>query len=119
MPPNIKTINMLFGTNITKKEEMVAWLNKRRPSSGRVKNILVWFSDRKYLKFQISSSSKLELFQDKKPKNGEEMAISRVGKELYKMLIKPYTKKQWNKYPAQLDAEVFTRLPYREDNDDR
>ena len=35
MPPNIKTINMLFGTNITKKEEMVAWLNKRRPSSGK------------------------------------------------------------------------------------
>ena len=27
------------------------------------------------------------------------MAISRVGKELYNMLIKPYTKKQWNKYP--------------------
>ena len=80
------------------------------------------------------------------------MAISRVGKDLYKMLIKvdtneicpimldlslsslndnndnnnnnnnvvqPYTKKQWDKFPAQLDAEVFTRLPYREDNDDR
>ena len=27
------------------------------------------------------------------------MAISRVGKELYDMLIKPYTKKQWDKYP--------------------
>ena len=47
------------------------------------------------------------------------MAISRVGKELYEMLIKPYTKKQWNKYPKELDAEVFTRLPYREDRDDR
>ena len=35
------------------------------------------------------------------------------------MLIKPYTKKQWAKYPSQLDAEVFTRLPYREDRDDR
>ena len=33
--------------------------------------------------------------------------------------LQPYTKKQWAKYPAQLDAEVFTRLPYREDNDDR
>ena len=47
------------------------------------------------------------------------MAISRVGKELYEMLIKPYTKKQWNKFPKELDAEVFTRLPYREDIDDR
>ena len=27
-------------------------------------------------------------FIDSKPKNGEEMAISRVGKDLYKMLIK-------------------------------
>lgn len=35
-----------------------------------------------------------------KPINGEEMAISRVGKELFEMLIKPYTKKQWNKYPS-------------------
>ena len=47
------------------------------------------------------------------------MAISRVGKELFDQLIKPYTKKQWDKYPSQLDAEVFTRLPYRENNDDR
>ena len=72
-----------------------------------------------------------------KPINGEEMAISRVGKELFEMLIKPYTKKQWNKYPSvsrdchwakqnkqlsqfqELDAEVFTRLPYRENRDDR
>ena len=34
-------------------------------------------------------------------------------------IVQPYTKKQWDKFPAQLDAEVFTRLPYREDNDDR
>ena len=47
------------------------------------------------------------------------MAISRVGKDLYEMLIKPYTKKQWDKYPKELDAEVFTRLPYRENRDDR
>ena len=37
MPPNIQTVNMLFGTDIKKKEEMVAWLNKRRPSSGEMK----------------------------------------------------------------------------------
>ena len=39
------------------------------------------------------------LFSSEKPINGEEMAISRVGKELYEMLIRPYTKKQWDKYP--------------------
>ena len=45
--------------------------------------------------FRISISNLPE-----KPINGEEMAISRVGKELFEMLIKPYTKKQWNKYPS-------------------
>ena len=39
MPPNIQTVNMLFGTEITKKEEMVAWLNKRRPSAGEMNTI--------------------------------------------------------------------------------
>jgi len=89
MPPNQVTVNMLFHTNITTRDQMVNWLDKRRPTDG------------------------------KKPTNGEEMAISRVGKDLYNMLIKPYTKKQWDKYPAELDAEVFTRLPYRENRDDK
>lgn len=31
MPPNQQTVNMLFHENITSKEEMVAWLDKRRP----------------------------------------------------------------------------------------
>ena len=53
------------------------------------------------------------------PANGEEAALSRVGPDLYEKIFKHYTKKQWDKYPAQLDAEIFTRLPYREDNDDR
>ena len=35
---------------------------------------------------------------DHKPKNGEEMAMSRVGKELYEMLFKHYTKKQVSEY---------------------
>ena len=32
MPPNQQTVNMLFHENITSKEEMVEWLDKRRPS---------------------------------------------------------------------------------------
>ena len=66
-----------------------------------------------YIEFDVN------ILSGYRPRNGEEMAISRVGKELYEMLIKPYTKKQWDKYPKELDAEVFTRLPYREDKDDR
>ena len=34
-----------------------------------------------------------------KIENSEQMAKSRIGKELYEKLIKNYTYKQWNKYP--------------------
>ena len=35
MPPNIDTVNMLFNENIANKEEMVQWLDKRRPKKGK------------------------------------------------------------------------------------
>ena len=36
---------------------------------------------------------------DGEPKDGEEMSISRVGTDLYEKIFKPYTKKQWDKWP--------------------
>ena len=36
MPPNQQTVNMLFHENITSKEEMVDWLDMRRPSKETV-----------------------------------------------------------------------------------
>jgi UDP-galactopyranose mutase len=53
------------------------------------------------------------------PKNGEEAALSRVGPELYEMIFKHYTKKQWDKYPHELDASVLHRIPVRTNYDDR
>jgi len=53
------------------------------------------------------------------PKNSEEMALSRVGKELYEKMFKPYTYKQWVKYPEELDASVLSRIPVRFDADPR
>ncbi|MBU1136555.1 MAG: UDP-galactopyranose mutase [Nanoarchaeota archaeon] len=47
------------------------------------------------------------------PKNSEESAISRIGKELYELLIKNYTKKQWDLWPHELGPEVLNRLPVR------
>merc|ERR1712182_33669 len=52
-------------------------------------------------------------------KNGEEAALSRVGPMLYERIFKHYTKKQWDKYPAELDASVLMRLPCRTTTDDR
>jgi UDP-galactopyranose mutase len=53
------------------------------------------------------------------PKNGEQAALARVGPQLYEMIFKNYTKKQWDKYPHELDAEVLNRIPVRTNFDDR
>lgn len=47
------------------------------------------------------------------PKNGEEAALARVGHILYEKIFKSYTKKQWDKYPIELDASVLNRIPVR------
>jgi UDP-galactopyranose mutase len=54
-----------------------------------------------------------------KPANGEEAVLSKVGPQLYEMMFKHYTKKQWDKYPAELDASVLDRIPVRFNYDDR
>lgn len=53
-----------------------------------------------------------------KPKNSEEVGLSRVGKELYELLFKNYTLKQWNKEPKELDPLVLARIPVRDNFDD-
>ena len=53
------------------------------------------------------------------PKNGEEAVLNRVGEVLYDKMFKHYTKKQWDKYPAELHASVLERIPVRDNYDDR
>ncbi len=50
---------------------------------------------------------------DRPPENLEEQALSLVGKDLYERLIRGYTKKQWQKDPRELPAEIIRRLPLR------
>jgi len=52
------------------------------------------------------------------PKNSEEVALKRVGPELYEKIFKDYTYKQWAKYPSELDASVLERIPVRTDDQD-
>ena len=47
------------------------------------------------------------------PKNLEEQAISLVGREVYEILIKDYTKKQWGRDCKDLSADIIKRLPVR------
>ena len=54
-----------------------------------------------------------------KPRNGEESALALSGEELYNAIFKHYTKKQWDKWPKELDASVLARIPVRTNTDDR
>lgn len=90
IPPVQATVNALFGANISSDAEMEAWYAKER--------ILPPAGE---------------------PANGEEAALSRVGPRLYEKIFKHYTKKQWDKYPEELDASVLLRLPCRTSTDER
>mmetsp|Transcript_29700 Transcript_29700/g.84717 ORF Transcript_29700/g.84717 Transcript_29700/m.84717 type:complete len:464 (+) Transcript_29700:75-1466(+) len=91
IPPVQATVNALFGERISSEEEMQAWYDRQRvpPPDGAA------------------------------ARNGEEAALSRVGPLLYEKIFKHYTKKQWDKYPAELDASVLMRLPCRTNTDER
>jgi UDP-galactopyranose mutase len=51
--------------------------------------------------------------------NGEEAVKSKVGDNIYEKIFKYYTFKQWNKYPNELDPSVLSRIPVRNNFDDR
>lgn len=47
------------------------------------------------------------------PQNLEERAISLVGRDVYKTLVKEYTEKQWGRPCSELPASIIRRLPVR------
>jgi len=47
------------------------------------------------------------------PRNLEEQAMLLVGREIYEILIKGYTEKQWGRACTQLPAFIIRRLPVR------
>lgn len=73
----------------------------------------------------VHSEAEMEAWLDARrsvnenPKNGEESALTRSGKEIYEAIFKYYTKKQWDKFPEELDASVLARIPVRTNTDDR
>ncbi|MDG2941712.1 UDP-galactopyranose mutase [Exercitatus varius] len=54
-----------------------------------------------------------QVLNGKEPENLEEQAISLVGTDIYKKLIKEYTEKQWGKACTELPAFIIKRLPVR------
>jgi UDP-galactopyranose mutase len=49
----------------------------------------------------------------KEARNLEEMALSLVGRDIYEILIKGYTEKQWGRPCSKLPAFIINRLPVR------
>lgn len=47
------------------------------------------------------------------PRNFEEWALSKIGRELYDLFIYGYTKKQYHREPRELPASIIQRLPIR------
>merc|ERR550532_3852498 len=83
IPPVQDTVNKLFGMNIKDEDDMKAYYDQVRitPQHGG------------------------------DPANSEEAALMRVGPDLYEAIFKHYTKKQWDKYPEELDASCCCASP--------
>ena len=64
-----------------------------------------WFAERAEAVPQIRTS--------------EDAVVARVGRELYELFFRGYTRKQWGLDPSQLDASVTSRIPVRTNRDDR
>jgi UDP-galactopyranose mutase len=89
MPITLETVNRLFDTNLTSADEMEAWLQKERAPL------------------------------EGPPENSEEVALSKVGPNIYESVFKPYTFKQWGKWPKDLEPLVLERIPVRPSFDTR
>jgi UDP-galactopyranose mutase len=68
---------------------------------------------------QINNGEEMKEFLKRKQihyeniQNSEEYSLANFGKELYDVVIKGYTKKQWEKEPCELDKSVVARIPIR------
>jgi UDP-galactopyranose mutase len=52
-------------------------------------------------------------------RTSEDVVINAVGRELYELFFRGYTRKQWGLDPSELDKSVTSRIPTRTNTDDR
>src|SRR5881275_865361 len=52
-------------------------------------------------------------------RTSEDVVINAVGRELYQLFFRGYTRKQWGLDPSELDKQVTSRIPTRTNTDDR
>jgi UDP-galactopyranose mutase len=52
-------------------------------------------------------------------RTSEDVVVNAVGRELYELFFRGYTRKQWGLDPSDLDKQVTSRIPTRTNTDDR
>ena len=52
-------------------------------------------------------------------RTSEDAVVAKVGRELYELFFRGYTRKQWQRDPSELHASVCARIPIRTNTDDR
>lgn len=65
----------------------------------------------------MNEEHRKEYYQN--PANLEEKAVNMIGRTLYNLLVRDYTKKQWGRPATELPAELINRLPIRNTFDNR
>lgn len=136
---NCYTENMLgipihkYGAHIfhTDKDYIVDYISRFGTFEEYNHNVISKVDDRFYtLPFNLNTFNEvlgidnekdvkeyLNFFKNDNPKNLEEYAISQVGIDIYNLLIKGYTEKQWNCDCRNLPASIIKRIPIRFNTD--
>jgi UDP-galactopyranose mutase len=131
---NISNIDVhTYGAHIfhTNREDIWNYVNQFVAFNHFINSPMAVFEGKVYnLPFNMNTFSRLwdittpeearRIIQDqiskygvKNPKNLEEQAINSVGVDIYRMLIKGYTEKQWGMEATQLPAFIIKRVPIR------
>lgn len=64
-------------------------------------------------KIEEQKAEAVAALDGREPQNLEEQALSLVGKDIFEILIKEYTEKQWGRKCTELPAFIIKRLPVR------
>ena len=64
-------------------------------------------------KIEEQRKETLSALNGRQPANLEEQALSMVGRDVYEVLVKGYTEKQWGRSCNSLPASIIKRLPLR------
>ena len=68
---------------------------------------------------QVEDFLKKQAVEIKDIKTSKDVALSKVGQDIYEKIFETYTRKQWGLDPGELDTSVISRIPIRFNRDTR